>query len=121
MCRGAGLSLQWLQERLGDGVFADMLSGSSPALACAIKSLPTYDHIRPDDAENLSKEAKFAEALGEKLKRVEQEFETSVEEDKQMLGSSRKLTAWQREAVVYRLGRKKMAQAARMVLEVYTE
>jgi hypothetical protein len=121
MYRGAGLSLQWLQERLGDGVFANMLSGSAPALACAIKSLPTYDDIRPDDKEILSGEAKFVEALSEKLKQVEQEFETSIEEDERLLECSGIRMGWQREAIVYRLGRKKMAKAARLVLDAYRE
>jgi hypothetical protein len=57
--------------------------------------------------------------LYKRLEQVEGDFETSVEEDELLLRSSEGSTAWQRAATVYRLERKKIATAARLVLDVY--
>jgi hypothetical protein len=67
----------------------------------------------------LASEARFVKGLYKRLEQVEGDFETSVEEDELLLRSSEGLTAWQRAATVYRLERKKIATAARLVLDVY--
>lgn len=55
-----------------------------------------------------------------KLEDIEQEFTSTLQYDETVLAQP-SLTAWERAAVAYRIERKKIAAAARRVLEMYTD
>lgn len=60
------------------------------------------------------------EKLLNKLQDIEQEFTTTLQYDQTLLAQPG-LAAWERSSLAYRVERKKIAAAARKVLETYEE
>lgn len=85
-----------------------------------MKSLPTYDsQVAPEDINSVAaQEREFVGELRRRLDAVEAEFETNISEDEELLQAQSRGT-WGHVAVQYRLERKKLASAARSVLEWY--
>lgn len=125
MRRGAGLSLGKLQNFLGDAAFMKMMAGERSVTTSAIKSLPTYDEeIAPGDTAGVAAEERELVAdLKARLDALEAEFVTSAAEDEELLAAAprEERGAWGHVAVQYRLERKRLAAAARGILEWYAE
>lgn len=60
------------------------------------------------------------EKLMAKLEEIEEEFTTTLKYD-ETKAAQPNLTAWESEALAYRIERKKLAAASRRVLEMYEE
>lgn len=60
------------------------------------------------------------EKLMDKLQQIEEEFTTTLQYDL-TLQAQPALSAWESAALTYRIERKKIAAAARRVLEIYEE
>mmetsp|Transcript_24477 Transcript_24477/g.66812 ORF Transcript_24477/g.66812 Transcript_24477/m.66812 type:complete len:450 (-) Transcript_24477:151-1500(-) len=135
------LQLSRVQERFGDTVLMDAASGKNPYMWAALKSLPFAPEA--DEASSSGEDhLELARNLHMQCESMLQGFQTTIEEDEQILaapstsGSSNPagrspdsplstLTVeaaepWYLAAVKYRLERKRLIRACRLVLSVYT-